>query len=93
MTAPTPLTLRHASKRRGGPWGADDYDVMCEGRSIGRIFKPIAAPEDRPWMWTILGSSPKTVIWFSLSRTMRPKQHLPSIGASGSQLKLISDHR
>lgn len=33
------LVLRHASKRQGGPWGPDDYDVIdSTGRSIGRIY-------------------------------------------------------
>jgi hypothetical protein len=52
-----PLTLRHASKRRSGTWGPDDYDVFAGDRDIGRIFKPRAGvPEDHPWMWTITGA-------------------------------------
>jgi hypothetical protein len=52
-----PLVLRHASKRSSG-WRFDDYDVIHEGRDIGRIFKPRAgAPDDRPWMWTIKGQA------------------------------------
>jgi hypothetical protein len=52
-----PLVLRHASKRKSGTWGPDDYDVIHDGRRIGRIFKPRAgAPDDRPWMWTITGA-------------------------------------
>jgi hypothetical protein len=35
-----PLVLRHASKRSSGTWGPDDYDVIHDGRDIGRIFKP-----------------------------------------------------
>ena|SRR5215211_4600623 len=41
-----PLTLRHASKRSSGTWGPggpDDYDVISDGRNIGRIFKPRGA--------------------------------------------------
>jgi hypothetical protein len=45
--------LRHASKRKSGTWGPDDYDVISDGRDIGRIFKAGGGvPEDRPWMWT-----------------------------------------
>ena len=30
----------------------DDYDVLEDGKVIGRIFRvPAAAPEGRPWMW------------------------------------------
>jgi hypothetical protein len=52
-----PLVLRHASKRKSGTWGPDDYDVIQDGRDIGRIFKPRAgAPDGTPWMWTITGA-------------------------------------
>jgi len=37
-----PLVLRHASKRSSETWGPDDYDVIQNGRGIGRIFKPRA---------------------------------------------------
>ena len=30
----------------------NDYDVLEDGKVVGRIFKvPAAAPEGRPWMW------------------------------------------
>jgi hypothetical protein len=49
--------MRHASKRSSGTWGPDDYDVIHDGRDIGRIFKPKAGvPPDHPWMWTITGA-------------------------------------
>jgi hypothetical protein len=53
----SPLTLRHASKRSSGTRGPDDYDVMWQGRDIGRIFYAGAGvPPDQPWMWTITGA-------------------------------------
>jgi hypothetical protein len=50
-----PLVLRHASKRKSGTWGPDNYDVVDSGgRVIGRIFKPRAGvPPEYPWVWTI----------------------------------------
>ena len=46
--------LRHASKRISGTWGPDDWDVVYNGRDIGRIFKAGAGvPPDRPWMWAV----------------------------------------
>jgi hypothetical protein len=52
-----PLVLRHASKRNSGTWGPDDYDVIQDGRDIGRIIKPGAGvPPHQPWMWTITGA-------------------------------------
>ena len=43
------LTLRRA------PIGPDveDYDVLCGGDVVGRIFLSQAAPQDRQWMWTL----------------------------------------
>jgi hypothetical protein len=29
--------------------------VISGDRVVGRIFKSINAPQDRPWMWTITG--------------------------------------
>jgi hypothetical protein len=34
-----PLLLRHARKRKSETWGPDDYNVIQDGRDIGRIFK------------------------------------------------------
>ena len=49
------LTLKRASASRpSGEWGDDDYDVLCEGAVVGRIFKPDAAPAGMPWMWMML---------------------------------------
>ena len=43
------LSLQHA------PLGDNnnDYDVLSDGRVVGRIFVSQAAPQDRQWMWTI----------------------------------------
>src|SRR5262249_4540410 len=48
------LTLKHASASRpSGHWYDDDYDVLCEGEVVGRIFKSAAAPVGTPWFWTL----------------------------------------
>ena len=43
------IVLKHA------PIGdnEDDYDVLADGKVVGRIFVSQAAPQDRQWMWTI----------------------------------------
>lgn len=47
------LTLRSAPSVPGRA-ETDDYDVVFEGREIGRIFRPGAGvPQDRPWAWSI----------------------------------------
>ena len=48
------LTLKRASASRpSGQWRDDDYDVICDGAVVGRIKHRPAAPEARPWMWTL----------------------------------------
>jgi len=44
-----PIVLKHA------PIGdnEDDYDVLADGKIVGRIFVSQAALQDRQWMWTI----------------------------------------
>jgi hypothetical protein len=34
-----------------GQWRNDDYDVICKGAVVGRLFLAAAAPQDRQWMW------------------------------------------
>ena len=48
------LTLKRASaSRSSGEWNDDDFDVLCDGAIVGRIFKVNAAPVGTPWMWTL----------------------------------------
>ena len=64
--------LRHASKRKSGTWGPDDYDVIHDGRDIGRIFKAGGGvPEDHPWMWTITGAERERTVARILCRPGR----------------------
>ena len=37
----------------------EDYDVISEGRLVGHIFKPTAAPVQTPWMWAFVHSRPE----------------------------------
>ena len=49
------LTLKRASASRpSGEWSDDDYDVLADGKVVGRIMKTEAAPVGMPWMWTLL---------------------------------------
>jgi hypothetical protein len=48
------LILKRASaSRSSGEW-SDDYDVLAEGKVVGRIVKAAASPVGKPWMWTVL---------------------------------------
>jgi hypothetical protein len=49
------LILKRASaSRQSGEWSDDDYDVLSDGKVVGRIFNAAAAPVGTPWMWTLL---------------------------------------
>jgi hypothetical protein len=38
-------------KRAPIGWNQDDFDVLENGKIVGRIFKVPIAPQDRHWMW------------------------------------------
>jgi hypothetical protein len=43
-----PLVLKRVMASRD-----DDYHVLAEGVVVGRLMKAAAAPEGKPWMWTL----------------------------------------
>jgi hypothetical protein len=48
-----PLILKRAAlSRSSGEWSDDDYDVLVEGATVGRIMRATAAPVGMPWVWT-----------------------------------------
>ena len=47
------LLKRASASRPSGEWSDDDYDVLAEGKAVGRIFKSAAAPVGTPWFWTL----------------------------------------
>jgi hypothetical protein len=47
------MLKRASASRPSGEWSDDDYDVLCEGAVVGRIFKSAAAPVGTPWFWTL----------------------------------------
>jgi hypothetical protein len=49
-----PLILKRATlSRPSGQWCDDDYDVLENGKVVGRIFDAAASPVGTPWMWTL----------------------------------------
>jgi hypothetical protein len=46
-----PLVLRRAQGHRPGDWNADDFDVLDDGREVGRIYRINAAFEI--WWWGV----------------------------------------
>src|SRR5689334_22041091 len=48
------ILKRAAASRPSGHWSDDDFDVLCNGVAVGRIFNANAAPVGSPWMWTLI---------------------------------------
>jgi hypothetical protein len=45
------LILKRASvSRPSGEWNDDDYDVLSDGKVVGRILNAAASPVGTPWM-------------------------------------------
>ena len=54
MSEPAQLLLKRASASRpSGKWNDDDFDVLCDGLVVGRLFKSDAAPVGMPWLWVL----------------------------------------
>jgi hypothetical protein len=46
------LILKRASlSRSSGQWSDDDYDVLCEGEVVGRIYKATGRAPENAWFW------------------------------------------
>jgi hypothetical protein len=58
----TKLTLQSAHAfRPSGEWRDDEYDVLADGKLVGRIFHSAASPVGRPWMWTVIFDRDKAI--------------------------------
>jgi hypothetical protein len=52
-----PLTLKRARAfRPWGQWQHEDYDVLSDGKVVGRIYEDASAntPPDMRWFWSVL---------------------------------------
>jgi len=47
------ILKRTSASRTSGEWNDDDYDVLADGVVVGRIMKAAAAPQGKPWLWTL----------------------------------------
>ena len=53
------LVLRRPQGNRPGDWNDDDYDLMWNGRAVGRIYRRLSAGADAlPWFWSVLIIAP-----------------------------------
>jgi hypothetical protein len=57
----TQITLRLASaSRSSGQWQDEDYDVLVDGKVVGRIYEnaSVSAPPDMRWFWSVTAIAP-----------------------------------
>ena len=53
----TSLTLKRASASRpDGQWSDEDYDVIADGKVVGRIYEnaDLGMPPDMRWFWSVM---------------------------------------
>jgi hypothetical protein len=54
----TNLILKRASASRpSGQWRDEDYDVLADGKAVGRIYEPAGSRFDPPelrWFWSLM---------------------------------------
>jgi hypothetical protein len=53
----TSLTLKRASASRpSGQWQDEDYDVLADGKVVGRIYEDahLSTPSDMRWFWSLM---------------------------------------
>jgi predicted DNA-binding ribbon-helix-helix protein len=58
-----PLTLKRVSaSRASGIWQDEDYDVLVDGKVVGRIYEnaSVSAPPDMRWFWSVTAIAPAT---------------------------------
>jgi hypothetical protein len=52
------ILKRAALSRPSGQWSDDDYDVLCEGKVVGRIYRATGKVPDYEWFWGRLDRPP-----------------------------------
>jgi hypothetical protein len=69
--SPKLILVRASKSRPRGQWSNDEYDVWDgNAKVIVRIFLTTAAPQGRPWFWTITVRLPQypTVRGYAVTR-------------------------
>jgi hypothetical protein len=60
--SPKPYHFVLCRRESASSFGYDDYEVLCKGREVGRVFYTAIAPHQRTWMWTITACIPGATI-------------------------------
>jgi hypothetical protein len=57
------LILKRAKfSRPDGQWQDEDYDVLTDGKAVGRIYEDahLSTPPDTHWFWSVTAIVPAT---------------------------------
>jgi len=51
----TPILKRTSASRPSGTWQHEDYDVLADGKAVGRIYEDASAstPPELRWFWSV----------------------------------------
>jgi hypothetical protein len=61
----SPLILKRASASRpSGQWQDEDYDVIADGKVVGRIYEDASAstPPELRWFWSVAADEPRNTV-------------------------------
>jgi hypothetical protein len=53
------ILIRARAFRPWGQWQDEDYDVLVDGKVVGRIYEnaSVSAPPDMRWFWSVTGNT------------------------------------
>jgi beta-phosphoglucomutase-like phosphatase (HAD superfamily) len=57
------MTLKRGKlTRSSGHWQDEDYDVLADGKPVGRIYQDASAstPPELRWLWSVAGNPQQT---------------------------------
>jgi hypothetical protein len=60
---PSLILKRASASRPSGQWKNEDYDVIADGKVVGRILEPAGSrfdPPDLLWTWSVTSIWPAT---------------------------------
>src|SRR5437016_12616559 len=62
MPAGQLILKRACGSRPSGQWQDEDYDVLADGKVVGRIYEDASAstPPDMRWFWSVTAIVPAT---------------------------------
>jgi hypothetical protein len=76
---PSLILKRANASRSSGKWKDEDYDVLADGKVVGRILEE--GPRELLWVWSITAIVPASPATHGHARTLRkPKPNFATAG-------------